>query len=436
MLNEREIATLIWFAVIVGALLAVPPMRRSVGPAVIATLRALANPKVSGVLLLLVAWSGLWVWIASLLALWDPSLLKDTILVVAGVGFPLLLRSIKAKSGIEIAKHVRREAISLSVLLAFYLNVAPLPLWGELMLQPVVVILSLLVLQGQRSQDMRVTGCSTVVLGLVAAGLLIWTTVQTVANWPDLDARALALQFALSAWLPLAMFPFLYAFAFYAGVESLMRRLSFLNADMPVGARVGVVLGLRFSVRWAKALTGRYNQVAQARTFAGALRAMRDFRDDVERREGRERKRLEDLEALAGEPGVDGNGAQLDRREFDGTKRALRFLHTAQGMRFERQGNQFWDELTDMVLSPASRYGLPEEHGVVVETTADKKMWRAWRRLPSGWVLGIGGMDRAGEYLYSSAEPPTSWPGDGRKWVDAARQDWPPDWARDDGSRL
>ena len=437
MLNSREMATLIWVAAVVLTVVAVPRLRQSMGPLVRELLRNLAHRKVAGVFALFLLWCALWVWLASLARLWDLSLIKDTLFVVVGVGFPLLFRSLSAKTGADIAHQIQREVLSLSVLFAFYLNFAPLPLWGELALQPVVVVLTVAIALGPRINAGRtILGCFSGILGLIGIGLIAWTTVQTVVNWADLDAWNTALQFALSVWLPFAMFPFLYGIAFFSATESLLGRFSILSKVMPMCARLGVVVGLRFSVRWAKALNGRYNSIAESKSFREALHEMRDFREDIERREALERQRLDDLKGFAGEPGVDGTGAQLDRREFHGTKQALRWLHLTQVGRFEQRGNQFWDDLTDLMLSPVSRFGLPDDHGIVVETTPDKGKWRAWRRMPNGSVLGVGSAGRFGEYFYAGTEVPTAWPGEGGEWMDSAQVEWPPDWERNDGSRL
>lgn len=386
---------------------------------------------------LFIAWVTLWVWLASLTGIWDLRLLKDTVILLFGVGFPLLFSSIRAKSGTEILAHIRRETLTLSALFLFYLNLESLPLWAELVTQPVILFLAVMMAFAQHDEKgRRIVGCFSVPLTLIGVGLVTWTTVQTIAHWGDLDGRELVLQIALSVWLPFTMFPFLYGVAFYAATEVILKRLIWMNKEMPLRARLGVLVGLHLSVRWAKALTGRYYVVTQAKTFRAAILAMRDFRDDVTRREEREADRLENLEGFAGQVGADGIGAQLDRREFDGTKRALSFIHTAQALRYERQGDRFWDDLTDMVISPVSKWGLPDEHGIFVETTRDKKKWRAWRKLPSGWVLGIGGTGRFDEYRYSGALPPTTWPGDANEWVDAARALGPVDWERQDGSRL
>ncbi|VXC06095.1 conserved membrane hypothetical protein [Microbacterium sp. 8M] len=437
MLNNRELASVILIGLLILIGLALPKWREILLPAFRTVAGAFFQWVILRIFGLFVVWVALWVWLAWIIGAWDLGLLKDTIITLFGVGFPLLFSSIRAKSGVEIIGHIRRETLTLSTLFLFYLNLESLPLWGELIAQPVIVVLSAMTAFAQRdAKGRRVVGCFSIPLFLIGIGMIVWTTLQTVNNWDKINWPELLGQLALSVWLPFAMFPYLYVVAFYAATESILKRLLWMNKDMPLRARLGVLVGLRGSVRWTKELTGRYNHVAQARTFRGALAEVRDFREDVHRRHRREADRLANLEGFAGQVGVDGTGAQLDRREFDGTKRALDFIHTAQALRYERLGGTFWDDLTDMVISPASKWGLPDEHGIVVETTGDKKKWRAWRRLPSGWVLGIGATGRFGEYRYAGAEPPTTWPGSSDEWVDATVALGPPDWERNDESRL
>lgn len=437
MLNNRELASVILIALLVVLAMVLPKWRGIVFPALGSVACSLFKWAVLRVFGLFVVWAALWVWLAWLLGIWHMELLKDTVVIVVGVGFPLLFKSIEAKSGVEILDHVRRETLTLSTLFLFYLNLESLPLWGELIAQPVIFLLAAMTAFAQRDEKgQRVLGCLSIPLVLIGLGLLAWTTAQTLNKWDELVWPDLLAPLALSVWLPFAMFPYLYAVAFYAATEVILKRLLWTNEEIPLRARLGISAGLHGSVRWAKELTGRYNHVARATTFRGALSEMRDFRHDVTRREQLEADRLAALEMFSGQAGVDETGAQLDRREFDGTKRALQFIHTAQALRYERRGETFWDDLTDMVVSPVSKWGLPDQHGIVVQTTNDKKKWRAWRRLPSGWVLGIGGTGRFGEYRYVGAEPPTTWPGTSDEWADSTIALGPVDWDRNDGPRL
>lgn len=437
MLNNRELASVILIGLLVVLALALPKWRKILLPSLRTVARSFFQWAILRIFGLFVVWVALWVWFAWLVGAWEFELLKDTVIILFGVGFPLLFSSMRAKSGVEIVGHIRRETLTLSTLFLFYLNLESLPLWGELIAQPVIVVLSVMAAFAQRDEKgRRIVGCFSIPLLLIGLGLIAWTTVQTITNWYKLDWPELLAQLALSVWLPFAMFPYLYVVAFYAATEVILKRLLWTNEEMPLRARLGVLAGLRGSVRWAKELTGRYHHVARAKSFRGALSEMRDFRDDVTRRQKLEADRLADLDGFSGQAGVDGTGAQLDRREFDGTKRALDFIHTAQALRYERLGETFWDDLTDMVVSPVSKWGLPAQHGIVVETTRDKKKWRAWRRLPSGWVLGIGATGRFGEYRYAGAEPPTTWPGASDEWIDAVTRPGHVDWERNDGSRL
>src|SRR5699024_2826999 len=336
MLNNRELASVILIALLVVLAMVFPKWRGIVFPPLGSVACSLFKWAVLRVFGLFVVWVALWVWLAWLLGMWHMELLKDTVVIVVGVGFPLLFKTIEAKSGVEILDHVRRETLTLSTLFLFYLNLESLPLWGELIAQPVIFLLAAMTAFAQRDEKgQRVLGCFSIPLVLIGLGLLAWTTAQTLNKWDELVWPDLLAPLALSVWLPFAMFPYLYAVAFYAATEVILKRLLWTNEEMPLRARLGVSAGLHGSVRWAKELTGRYNHVAQQTTFTGGLSQIRDFRHDVPRREQLEADRLAALEMFSGQAGVDETGAQLHRREFDGTKRALQFIHPAQALRYE-----------------------------------------------------------------------------------------------------
>lgn len=84
----------------------------------------------------------------------------------------------------------------------------------------------------------------------------------------------------------------------------------------------------------------------------------------------------------------------------------------------------------------AEKYGLPTDHGFKVEVAEVGQVWRAWRKTPGGAVLAVGGRERRSMFYFQGDAPPISWRGDSDEWVDAAREEWPPDWDKDDGTRL
>lgn len=436
MLTNRELATLILLGVLIVLMFAIPKWRKTVVPAFGKVVRAALVPSILAVFGLFLLWCGVWVVLGALLGYWDLSLIKDTVIIVLTVGFPILFRSVNAKSGTAIVRQIGKETVAVSALLFFYLNLEPFPLWVELLVQPLLTFLVMMQFVASReARHKQLHSCLTVVITIAGIGILAWATIQLILGAADRDWVATVRELALSIWLPLVMFPFFYGVTFYAAAQKITRRLRRIYKP-PASRRatLAAVLGLHFRLKWAREFVPVYEKpVMRATTFREAWALMRDFREQVVENERLERERVADLEAFAGQVGADGNGAQLDRREFEGTKRALRFIDVAQSMRYERLGNRYWDDLTELVIQPADLYELPTEHGIVVEITADGQRWRAWRRMPSGWHLGIGGRDGApGHFLYAASAPPSDWPGDG-SWTDATwAPELPPDWERDD----
>jgi hypothetical protein len=435
--TDRELASLILLGVGLLVILIVPKLRRALGPSFLNVLRIIVtSPALLTVWGLFLVWCATWVTLAILLRAWDVGLLSDTLIIVFTVGFPLLYRAVQAKSGNEIWHRIGSETIAASAFLVFYINLEPFPLLVELWVQPVIAIIALTEVVARREEkNRRFAGCLRVLLGLAGLAIIVWSTVQFIIGAPTRDWLQFFLQLALTVWLPVVMFPFFYFASFYAAAQKITRRLR--RIYKPPALRrvtVAVALGLHLRLKWARAFGHPYEkQILRAKGFREAVGLMRDFRDDIGRREELEVERLANLDAFAGQVGADGSGAQLDRREFEGTKRALEFLVIAQGLRYAQLGNRYWNDLTETVLRPVDRYDLPTDHGITVETTDDGQRWRAWRRMPSGWHLGIGGRDgQPGHFLYTAPDSPTSWPGD-EGWADATWDlELPEDWTRDD----
>jgi len=71
------------------------------------------------------------------------------------------------------------------------------------------------------------------------------------------------------------------------------------------------------------------------------------------------------------------------------------------------------DLLTVVLRDAFTGQGLPAEHGVTMHVREDGQ---AWRRTPSGQVLGIGMSDGSNnEWLHDAEEPPTGFPGTTRR---------------------
>jgi hypothetical protein len=432
--TNREWASIILVGAFIVFGLMVPKARAHV-PSLIRT--ALHWKFVVGFGALLV-WVGLLVDLAASLRLWNLGLLTDTLFITFGIGFPLAGRATQAKSGPDIVRLAVVASLSFGALLLFYLNLEPFALWGELIFQPLVVLFVLLAYTARR--DAKTVRVGNFFNGLVVIAVIfavVWTGVQLALNFSTLDWREVLLDLALSVWLPVLLIPFIFVLAYVSYCDYIFGFALGFKRDTPLKfrPRVGYFLGLHFRIALASKFGPRYKNLGDAETFRAALSRMREFREDVARREQDEKDRLRSLTDNAGALGTDESGAQLDRREFDATKNALEWISTTQLTRYRANGNRYWDSLLGTLIDV--RRWFPDDEDIHVEMTRDAQRWRAWRRLPSGWYLTIGGeAGNVWSYYGSANVPPATWPGTGPGWTPESSEVLPPDWEVDDGSRL
>lgn len=404
-------------------------VRTSVKSTFPGVVRAFLAPQILWVLGLFVAWVLAWLGIASSIGVWNWSLLKDTVIIVSTVGLPLLFTTHNSPTGLALLRSIAKETVAWSALALFYVNLESFPLLGELVLQATLIFFTALLVFARHQEDSEKTvGCLTGALGVLGLFMIVWTTVQILTNYESYLTVDFARQLALSAWLPFALFPFLYLVAIFSAIEMILMRGRFIYSTASLGVKIGVVVGLRFSLRFAKALRGAHLQVLEADSFRGAKSQMKEFRKRVRQKEREEDQRQKDLVNFTGSAGVDDSGAQLDRREYHETKKVLEYIAGMQAGQRARRDGLFWDDLTDAAVGKK----LPAPHGVIVETSPDKKQWRAWRRLPSGFVLGLGGISRTEQFRYAGADGPQGWPRESPEWIEADSEQTPPDWQRSD----
>ena len=434
MLTTREIASLLLVGAFALTIIVVPKFRRHLAPSLRGLVRAAFAPRLVGLYVVVVVAAATSIAVAWCIGLWEWNLLKDAIILTGAVVFPMTFRSFLFKSGGELAHRLVRDTLGLTAILVFYLDAAPLPLIGELIFQGLATLMVMLqAVARTQAQWLPTKRLIDVLLGAMGIFLIAWTTASVFKSPPDWSEFFQSLFF--SFWLPFSLLPFFYTFAFYAVAETVLTRFQAVRKPLTLRRRLAFMIGTRLRLSLLSQFNGRYNRVADGREFLDGLRRMRDFRVDLKRRRREEAERLASLERHGGNPGVDVNGLHVDRREFDVTKKRLNWVWTCQNGQYASQGDRYWEHLTDLIVD-ADRHGLPSDHGFVVETAKHEQVWRAWRRTPGGAVLGTGGAEHRSQYYYQGDAPPAGWPGGSPEWVDAARELWPLDWNKDDGTRL
>jgi len=413
-LTTRELASVILLTCLAVLLVIFPKTRRTLLPGLRGVAKAFFVPKILVVVFAyLICTAGIIV-LATSLGVWRFDLLKDTLIITFFVGFPIVMNAAKIRTGKTLIRTVMRETVGVSVILAFYLNIEPLPLWGELLLQPFLTLFVLMAAVAQREEKTKKIGrFFNALIALTGVGLFAYTTTQITLNWQTYDLLELIGTFALSIWLPVLLMPFVYVLAFLMHCEMILVRLPFFNDKKKPKLRVRLALlaGLRFSTRLASSFNGIWlSRIAQASGFRDGRRVMRGFRTSLRAEEEAEQQHLKRLRDFAGAEGTDEQGLRLDRREFAETKNLLTDLFYMQmGWHRNRLG-RYKEDMLD-ILGDVTKKGLPADHGTELRVRKDGQAWMAWRRTPSGWYFAIGGTkDLDAQWQYDGARPPENFP--------------------------
>lgn len=436
-LTNRETASVILILAFVGVFALVPKLRRQVGSSVIDALKSFFVWRIQLSLALYFLYGFAVVHLAWQFGAWQLSLLQDTLIVVTITSLPLLFSAHQIRDGTKFLRKVARKTVGVAALVAFYVNLGSLPLWGELLLQPLVIFLSLLaVVAHQRPEHRPVETFADGLLAIIGLSLVAYTTRLVFSTW---DGRTVAEALGtlwLCIWLPLALIPFIYLFAFIIHCESILTMLPFVNEQRqpPLRVRLAGIWGLHLRTRLASDLTGHWRRnLTQSNNWREALGTMREFRRAVRRRDAAVKKYGEGLEQLAGAGGIDDSGLRRDRREFAATKRELTNLYFMQMGWYRNQGSRYRADLLD-ILGDLTNKGLPAEHGIRMNVQRGGQAWRAWRQTPSGWHFGVGGTrELQYQWRYDGPSPPSGYPSaKNGGWVNTTLRHDSPEWLHDD----
>lgn len=259
------------------------------------------------------------------------------------------------------------NVLGIGVFLGFFTNLFLLNLLGELILQPTVVFLTLLALVARRDPAHRpAERLAEAVLVAIGLALLSFSAVQLIGQWDTLDLRLLALEFLLPVWLTAGVLPFIYAMAVYGAYERAFLRINHAVEDRRsrVRAKLAALLTCLLHLSDADALTFYWaRRAGEATSLSGARQVLREFRLSLREAEQQQEEARLRLVRNAGLQGTDDDGRQLDQREFEETKRALRWLATCQMGWYRNRGGRYRAELLD-ILGGFTNYGLPGEHGM------------------------------------------------------------------------
>ena len=423
MLNNRELAALIW----VSAAVLWAFSKTSVRESFVGVIKAFLKPQILLPLVVMLAWVGLELWVGVRLELWNSALAKGTILWTLGSAGVLLFNCTQIDSDGDDVPFFQRTilaTVGVAAFVEFFVNLYVMSLPAELVFQIVVAVPSLMVaVADQKPEYKSAKALCERVLALIGLALFALAARQVYLDRHQLDARELLLDIALPVWLTVGLVPFLYLFSIYVAHDAIFRRIS--REEAAKGSRWRSRLAL-LSVLHLRAGTVRKlapywyitRKLGEAQTFSAARGVVAEFLDALSRREQAKVDEEERLRRYSGSQELDDEGRRLDRREFAETTDALIWLATCQ-MGWHRNGGRYRRDMLSVLGDDFTRHGLPRESGITLHVAEDGESWYAWRRTVTGWCFAIGAAGPPpDQWRHDGLEPPTGFPGRDFSWGD------------------
>ena len=379
----------------------------------LAAFSLLVSPKILIPLLLYIAWVLTVLFPASRLGLWEPGLWKTTILWLFLSGFGLIFNLNDAIGKPRLFRRVLVRVVSVSAIVEFVATLQSFPLWVEIPAQGLAFFFVVAAVAARDRKHAALATPSHAYLVSFGLAALLWAVWHLGIHWSDIDRGALAREFFLPIWLTPVALIFVYGFAVVAAYESVFRRMRMTREE---GRLTKQLLAMAFRVRGSLETLRRLNsvgapqQLASTNAFREAWNEVGkiklDIRERIETEEASERRLVEN----AGRAGVDERGQQLDQREHDTTRQALRWLATCH-MGHYRNEEQYRRDLLPLLESGFEQYGLPQTHGIAMHISSDGQRWYAERQTVTGHWFAIGAAGPPpDQWLFDGPEKPKGFP--------------------------
>ena len=278
-LNNRELASLIWLAVAAAWVLS----RRDLRSGIADILKSLAEPSPA-----VCRYSVCWLDRTGdlgrrKLGLWNTGLVPNTVVWTVGTALVLCFNVTRPPKTLCFSQN-RKECACGQRLRRILYHLFVFGLLAELILQFVLIILIMVdVFSNQKPEFQQLKKVLDALLIGVGVLFLGYTIVQFYAQWTQLDRQALLLKLALPAWLTLGVLPFIYVLSLYTVYEGALRGVNWATSDWRARWRTRFVLVAisdcagtncaHFTLMWIK-------RAAVAPDVTGARAVVQRFRDE------------------------------------------------------------------------------------------------------------------------------------------------------------
>ena len=404
-LTNRELAGLIILVALAIFVLAQSgrmELQKPVGSA----LSVFARPILLVPLLLYVAWIALAVVGAAEIELWNPGLIKVTILWLLFSGLALFFNHNDAIGEPGFFRRSLFRVLGIVAIIEFFATLKSFPLWVEIPVQVLAFPLAIAPVFADRDKKYQpVSTFGTWYLTIFGMVTLIWAGVHLIGDWSTIDHGQLLREFLLPIWMtPIALL-FVYGFAVFAAYQSTFRMMHLRNDERSLGKqRLAIAVRANGRLGTLRLMRGlQASRIARTRTFREAWREIGTLRSEKHDKLASEEAAKRRLIDNAGVTGTDDDGRQLDQREFSETQRTLSWLATCHMGHYRNGKQRYRTDLLPLLMSGFEHHGLSEDHGIEIHVSKDGQRWYATRQAITGWWFAIG----------AAEPPPDQWFYDG-----------------------
>ena len=351
------------------------------------------NPKILIPALILVVYSLLLIYGASVCGFWNTDILLDTILEVVFVGLPSMLIASKATSVTSIKNELIIPEIGFGALASFYINLVCFPILVEVVLQLVILFLGIghVLFSSKRDlSNLRLFENARAILGII---VFVAATFLLSNTWFSMDWGDELSSLFLSIWYPIFIVPYVLALAYYASLESMSMRINVVGENLPVKEFVNIAMALLPNFRYIRHFNGwNAHEYLQCLNSPEKASYLDTFKREIGTVAASANAKVKRLESGKGRSGFDQDGIWLDWTYLEEMKSFLWTIASLENRSWKESGiYSSLDEAFNCFLPKDCNGSLLLSHG--------KDAYVCWVIDPSGFVFAAGSRDGAFPFM-------------------------------------
>ena len=201
---------------------------KRIRPSVVSVIRAALSKQIVFPFLLMIAYAGLLTFLFSLSSFWKWYYLKDIIIWVLFVGTPICFNAALKDRDAYYFRHIITDNIKLAVLVEFLISTFSFPIFGEFVLQFILLFLGVLqAYAGAKEEYASTKKLIDWLLAIIGLFVLVYSLIEAVKSYAELDLIDLLVSVITPLVFSVFYLPVAYLLAVYSEYQLLFISMRF-----------------------------------------------------------------------------------------------------------------------------------------------------------------------------------------------------------------